>query len=1060
MTNDAGGAAAVRTFLIADVRGYTRFTQVHGDEAGARLAARFAELVREQVQARGGHVLELRGDEALCIFDSPRAAIRAAVDIQRRCADETRADPALPLPVGIGIDAGEAVAVEGGYRGGPLNLAARLCSLAQRGEVLVSEGVVHLARRTDEVTYVDRGRMRLKGFDEPVQVMQARFELDLPEADVPATRRGITPGRLAAATVAAIAAVAAVVAVAATSGGGRHYATHLGTNVVGVLDGSGHIVGQVHLKAAPAGVASGAGSVWVAVGDRAEVDQVDPRARLISDRIGTGPGSDPTGVAVGGGGVWVTDSGNGRVIWINAADTNAHKPLRVGQGPGPIAFGEGAAWVINTTDGTLQRIDAGTLKPSAPIAVGGSPDAVTVGGGWVWVADSSSGSVIKIDPKTHTAVARPRVGNDPVALAYGGGYLWVANAADGSVTRLDPNTGANRPIPVGPNPTGIAYGPAGVWVTLNSPPAVARIDSQLHVTTTVVESTPVAAATVGDATWVSALAPPSSHRGGTLTAVFDTDNFTPGYSPFDPAVGPYGDHWQLISMLHDGLVTYRKLGGTSGLQVVPDLAVAMPTISDGGHTYTFQLRKGIRYSNGAPVRASDFTFSVRRQLAPGALTLGSGGYYQQVMLGSIKGVMGCLQDFSKCSLDQGIQTDDATGTITLHLTQPDPSLPQKLATTFGMLVPPISSAPQKGLPVPGTGPYKVATTYKNGQRGFLLVRNPYFRQWSAAAQPAGYPDKIRYVWVPTQDAELTAVERTPGTTGSADVMVDAPPASRLTELATRYATLAHTHADLGVTYLSLNTRAPPFSSLAARQAVNLAVDRRKLAAIAGGPQVSTPTCQVLPPGMFGYAPYCPYTAHPSAAGRWTAPDMARARQLVAQSGTRGDRVVIWVWGGSTSDMSLVPHLVKVLNQLGYRASAHITPATSEGFGEWNSTTANSKYRVSSVISGWAADYPNPADFIDLLLSCRAFVPGDDRNLNTSEFCDPKMDNLMRQAEAVQVRNPGLGAQLWQRADREAVDQAPWVPLINGAGIDVLSSRTGNYQWNPEWSVLLDQLWVH
>ena len=163
MAHDVGDATEIRTFLIADVRGYTRYTQQHGDEAGARLAARFAEVVREQIEARSGSVVELRGDEALCVFASPRAALRAAVDLQRRCADEIRAEPSLPLRLGIGIDAGEAVSVEGGYRGGPLNLAARLCSMAAAGEVLVSEGIVHLARRVDEMTYVDRGRVELKG---------------------------------------------------------------------------------------------------------------------------------------------------------------------------------------------------------------------------------------------------------------------------------------------------------------------------------------------------------------------------------------------------------------------------------------------------------------------------------------------------------------------------------------------------------------------------------------------------------------------------------------------------------------------------------------------------------------------------------------------------------------------------------------------------------------------------------------------------------------------------------------------------------------------------------
>src|SRR5206468_9713629 len=137
--------ASIRTFLIADVRGYTVFTQERGDEAAALLAGRFAAVAREAVGAFDGTVVELRGDEALAVFDSARQAIRTAIELQRRFVDETVADPRLPLAVGIGLDAGEAVPVEDGYRGGALNLAARLCSLAGPAEILASREVVHLA---------------------------------------------------------------------------------------------------------------------------------------------------------------------------------------------------------------------------------------------------------------------------------------------------------------------------------------------------------------------------------------------------------------------------------------------------------------------------------------------------------------------------------------------------------------------------------------------------------------------------------------------------------------------------------------------------------------------------------------------------------------------------------------------------------------------------------------------------------------------------------------------------------------------------------------------------
>lgn len=167
-----GDSGGIKVFLIADIRGYTSFTQEHGDEAAARLAKGFAEIVREGVSAHEGTLVELRGDEALVAFDSPRQAIVAAIDLQSRFVDEALEEPELPLFVGIGLDAGEAVAVERGFRGGALNLAARLCSRAGPGEILASPEVAHFARAIEGVRYVERGEVRIKGLPEPITVVR------------------------------------------------------------------------------------------------------------------------------------------------------------------------------------------------------------------------------------------------------------------------------------------------------------------------------------------------------------------------------------------------------------------------------------------------------------------------------------------------------------------------------------------------------------------------------------------------------------------------------------------------------------------------------------------------------------------------------------------------------------------------------------------------------------------------------------------------------------------------------------------------------------------------
>src|SRR5262245_1982013 len=171
---------AVLTFLIADVRGYTRFTQEHGDEEAGRLAARFAEITRGTVLALDGELIELRGDEALCVFGSARQALRAAVELQRAFRGRVEALPAFPLPIGIGLDAGEAVPIEGGYRGGALNTAARLCSLAAPGQILASETVVSLSRRLDGIRFVDRRATKVKGLEKPLRVIEVVPEEELP----------------------------------------------------------------------------------------------------------------------------------------------------------------------------------------------------------------------------------------------------------------------------------------------------------------------------------------------------------------------------------------------------------------------------------------------------------------------------------------------------------------------------------------------------------------------------------------------------------------------------------------------------------------------------------------------------------------------------------------------------------------------------------------------------------------------------------------------------------------------------------------------------------------
>jgi peptide/nickel transport system substrate-binding protein len=255
--------------------------------------------------------------------------------------------------------------------------------------------------------------------------------------------------------------------------------------------------------------------------------------------------------------------------------------------------------------------------------------------------------------------------------------------------------------------------------------------------------------------------------------------------------------------------------------------------------------------------------------------------------------------------------------------------------------------------------------------------------------------------------------------------------------------------------LFINTRVWPFSSLAARRALNYAIDRNTTIGLIGGPLTAHPTCQILPPLMEGYRPYCPYTVNPSASGAWTAPDLARAEQLVGASGTRGAKVTVVVGGfAGTPALPSGRYLISLLRQLGYRASLRvINPDT------YYQRAGNSREQVQIGEFAWYPDFPAASDFIDPLFGCRSFLPGSPANLNDSEFCSRRIDAQISQALAFEARDPNAARTLWTRIDHELVDQAAWVPLYNPRVLIALSARVGNFQFGPYLSVFIDQLWV-
>jgi YVTN family beta-propeller protein len=836
-------------------------------------------------------------------------------------------------------------------------------------------------------------------------------------------------------------AAAVAVAVLVSSGGGTASLTAIPADSVGAINtAGGAIAAQVPVGSSPSGMAAGARSVWVTNYNDNTVSRIDPETRDVVQTIPVD--STPSGIAVGAGAVWVANTFSDTVSRIAPAVNTVVQTIPVGNGPSGVAVGDGSVWVTNSSDGTLSRIDAVTGKPKRPIALGGGATDVAFGLRAVWVSDEANGQVLRVDPHTNQVTQPISVGNGPTAITVGDGSVWVANSLDGTVSRIDPHTNSVVAQPrVGEGPNAIAVGAGGVWVANEYGGSVARIDPATDLVRRIaVGNRPQGVAVAGGQVWVGAAPAASSHRGGSLTALSNAR-----FGSIDPTCPTISiPCFWVTNETADGLTAFKRTGGSDGEQVVPDLAISLPTPTDGGLTYTFELRRGIRYSNGAPVRPKDFRHALERlfKLNAGFASL----YYEHVV-----GARACIADPPTCDLAHGIVADDAANTVTFHLVSADPEFLHELALSVAVAVP--SRTPNRDVgkhPVPSTGAYQIASYTP---REVKLVRNPYFHQWSSAARPDGYPDQIIWRIGASPSTELTAVEH-----ASADYTLDPPPANRLAEVQTRYTSELHPNPNDATVILWLNTRAAPFTDIRVRRALNYAVDRAKVASLLG--LDSHPTCQLLAPYIPGYQPYCPYTLDRSAPGVWRAPDPSKARRLIAASRTRGARITIWTSPALdffVTDLAPVGrYLVSLLDQLGYRAHLKTVAATDTAF-----NPGDSGAKIQGGLFSDVPAYPAASEFLGpQYTSCKSFVPDSANNTNWAELCDPALDATVRSALAADAAKSSAAAGLWARADRQFTDQAPMVSLVTPYTIDFVSPRVGNYQYNPVWGgALLDQLWV-
>ena len=293
------------------------------------------------------------------------------------------------------------------------------------------------------------------------------------------------------------------------------------------------------------------------------------------------------------------------------------------------------------------------------------------------------------------------------------------------------------------------------------------------------------------------------------------------------------------SCRYDSLLAYSK-SPASPDTLVPDLALAIPATQNGGLTYTFRLRAGVRYWTGTPVRASDFRRGLERAAQNSSILA--------AYIGALPGALACAPTAGGATCKRPWSRTTRAGTITLRLAHPDPELLPALGLPY------FAPAPPGGGIRPGTGPYRIAR-FVPGQL-IDYKRNRYFHEWAPAAQPAGYPDRILVYSAGAASADIAAVLMRPG----ADYTFDQPTPSQFRQIELRSPGLLHTEPLPDTDFLDLNTHAAPFNDLRVRQALNFAVNRKSIAGLYGGLDAATPTCQIVPATIPGHESYCPLHA--------------------------------------------------------------------------------------------------------------------------------------------------------------------------------------------------------
>jgi peptide/nickel transport system substrate-binding protein len=479
----------------------------------------------------------------------------------------------------------------------------------------------------------------------------------------------------------------------------------------------------------------------------------------------------------------------------------------------------------------------------------------------------------------------------------------------------------------------------------------------------------------------------SGKEGGTLTGSYAS------FPELDPALSYDQEGWTAMYDTYLPLLTYNHASGAEGAEVVPALAESLPKITNGGKTYTLTLRKGLKYSDGTPVKASDFASTVERLFkinSPGS------PFYE--------GIVGA-EEFAKTKSGgiSGITTDDGSGKIEIELTQPRGTFTNELAMLFVALLPP--ETPAKNLttePAPATGPYKIVNVEPG--KGWSYVRNP---QWAKSNDkaipevPSGHVDKIDISLVRNSATQVNEIER-----NQKNWMQTLVPADQYAKVKSKYeGSQFRVEHPISTYFFWLNTEEPPFDDVRLRQAANYAVDSAALERIYAGSLAASH--QILPEGMPGHETFDLYPH-----------DMAKAKKLFAEADPSDRNITVWTDNESPNDKAGA-YYAGVLNEVGFNAKLKTINADNYFGIIGNLSTPD----LDTGWVSWLQDYPHPNDFFQPLLDGESIAPT--YNTNVSRMNDPKLN-----AKIAQLGSEELGPKQeeeYAQLDREFMEQAPIAP---------------------------------